>query len=203
MKLVCFDLGGVLVRITLRVPEAAARAGLEHLDVPNVGFGDLACVLDYQAGRIDTTSYLRQLAEVLHGTEGEALAVHNHIPIEPYPGTLELVRSLKVRTACLSNTNGLHWNEMLHSGRFPNVEALQLKVASHVLSLEKPDPAIFARFEELAGVGGDDILLFDDGPLNVAAARLVGWQSELIDPAGDTAAQMRKHLESRGIHAVS
>ncbi len=206
MKLVCFDLGGVLVRITLYVPEAARRAGLEHLEVPLVTFGELPCFLAFQAGKIQAEDYRHQLAKVLGCSESEALAVHNHIPIEPYSGTLNLIQNLHhrgIRTACLSNTNEIHWDEMLHSGRFPNVASLQLKVASHIIKLEKPSPDVYRRFEELSGASGDDILLFDDGTVNVAGARLAGWQAEWIDPEGDPAAQMVKHLEVRGIHAAA
>ncbi len=196
MKVVCFDLGGVLVRITLNVAEAGLRAGVPGL--PDVMFTDLACFLDYQAGRLGTEDYGVALSECLGVSVEEALAVHNHIPIEPFPGTLELIQDLNssVITACLSNTNELHWREMLGSGRFPNVQALQVPVASHELGMEKPDPEIFEAFEQLVGVGGAEIVFFDDSYVNVAAAQSRGWQAHLIDATGDPSRQMRKMLRA-------
>ncbi len=194
MKVVCFDLGGVLVRITLNVAEAGRRAGV--LGLPDISFGEMECLLDYQSGRMDTNEYVSVLAHALERTTDEAVAVHNHVLIEPYPGTLELIQSLngQLKTACLSNTNGLHWQEMLGSERFLNVRALELPVASHVLGLEKPHAEIFEAFEQLAGARGKDIVFFDDSVVNVEAATAFGWVAHWIDPSGDPAAQMRELL---------
>lgn len=190
MKVVCFDLGGVLVRITLNVADAGLRAGI--LGLPDISFGEMDCLSDYQSGRMRTDEYVSVLAHALGITAEEAIAVHNHVLIEPYPGTLELIQELNAssRTACLSNTNDLHWQEMLGSKRFPNVRELRLPVASHVLGLEKPNAEIFGAFEQLAEARGQDIVFFDDSVVNVDSANAFGWVAHWIDPKGDTAAQM-------------
>ena len=194
MKVVCFDLGGVLVRITLNVAEAGHRAGV--LALPDVSFGEMDCLLDYQSGRMGTEEYVSVLAQALGKTLEEAAAVHNHVLIEPYPGTLELIQELNrgLKTACLSNTNDLHWREMLGSDRFPNVRELQLPVASHVLGLEKPHAEIFEAFEKLSEARGQDIVFFDASVANVQAATAFGWVAHWIDPTSNTAAQMREFL---------
>lgn len=199
MRLVCFDLGGVLVRITLNVAEAARRSGVRRFSAaPELSFADLPFFLQFQAGTLDERAYLAEFAKFGGSSVEEAKSVHNHILIEPYPGTLELIRDLQaegLQTACLSNTNALHWQEMLHSGRFPNVARLDAHVASHELKLEKPDPRFYRAFEALLGAQAGQITFFDDGLANMEAARACGWRTELIDPTGDPTEQMRAFLE--------
>lgn len=198
IKLVCFDLGGVLVRITLNVAEAARRSGVRRFTAAqDVSFGDLPFFLQLQAGLVDADAYLHEMAQFGGSSLEEAKRVHNHILIEAYRGTYELVQELRsrgIRTACLSNTNALHWEEMLHSGRFPNVQSLDFHVASHEFKLEKPDPNFYRALERVSSVAPSEIAFFDDGLANVDAARSCGWCAEHIDPATDPAAQMRHYL---------
>lgn len=198
MRLVCFDLGGVLVRITLNVAEAARRSGVRRFSAaPELSFADLPFFLQFQAGILDERAYLAEFSKFGGSSVEEAKSVHNHILIEPYPGTLELIRDLRaegLQTACLSNTNALHWQEMLYSGRFPNVAGLDVHLASHERKLEKPDPRFYREMEMLTGVEAAEVVFFDDGLANVQAARACGWYAEHIDPEGDPAKQMRAYL---------
>jgi HAD superfamily hydrolase (TIGR01509 family) len=195
---VCFDLGGVLVRITLDIAEAAARAGVAIVGSPGK-FMDYPPFIDFQAGRRSEDAYLMGLGELLGCSVADALAVHNHILVEPYPGTLELLEALEadgVMCGCLSNTNAPHWREMREGDRFPNVARLSVAVASHEHEMEKPNADIFERFRELAGWPHlDEIVFFDDTRANVDAARRLGWRAWLIDPNGDPAQQMRSALQ--------
>ena len=65
--------------------------------------------------------------------------------------------------------------------------------------MAKPDPAIYAEFERLAGVRGDGILFFDDRAENVDAARRRDWRAHRIDPESDPIAQVREHLRRYGV----
>lgn len=203
MKVVCFDLGGVLVRITLDMARAAADAGIE-ITHPNPGsFLDFDPFIEFQAGRLDSDGYLAELAGWLGCALSDSLTVHNHILIDSYPGTHELVcrvGQLGMLTACLSNTNEPHWIEMRQTDRFPNVRDLALGVASHEVRLEKPQAEIYERFRELASeqlgdeVDPGEILFFDDTLPNVQAAQSLGWNAVHIDPKADPAFQMRSAL---------
>lgn len=205
IRLVCFDLGGVLIRITQLWHEAAGYAGVKirpDFD-PTKLLPDAPSFDPYQTGEIDDEAYFEALAQYL-GAESptDALAVHNHILIEPYPGVEKLLSDLAsagLATACLSNTNAPHWVEMIESGRFPPVESLWLRMASHEVRLQKPDPAIFRFFEQASGFTGDQIAFFDDTNANVLVAQELGWHAYRIDPKGDTSAQMREHLNNLGV----
>jgi putative hydrolase of the HAD superfamily len=49
------------------------------------------------------------------------------------------------------------------------------------LGCGKPDPAFFARIEERTGFAPHELLLLDDRPMNVEAARAAGWGGALWD----------------------
>jgi|SRR5690606_16013282 len=133
-------------------------------------------------------------------------ALHAAWLIEEYPGVLDLVSELDglghVRLACLSNTNDGHWEQM-HAAPdvFPTLARLHLRLASHLLRLAKPDPAIYRAATAAFECAPSEILFFDDLPENIEAARGAGWNAERIDPSGDTAAQMRQHLGAYGVLA--
>jgi FMN phosphatase YigB (HAD superfamily) len=203
IKAVCFDLGGVLVRICATWPEAMASAAVHARSIAGSELQDCRAFDLYQAGSLDELTYLESLGDYLNGlTIEEARAVHNGILVEAYPDTMRLVTDLESRgivTGCLSNTNAIHWAEMTATDRFPAIARLKAKTASHLARASKPDPAIYRAFEKEAGVGPGEILNFDDVPDYVAAAQKAGWNAHLVDPDGDPAAQMRKAMETFGL----
>jgi len=173
VKVVCFDLGGVLVRICTSWPEAMDSAGVFGMPQGGRQFQDCQAFDEYQAGEIDEDTYLARLSGHLGGiSDREARNVHNGILRDSYPGTLRLVMDLEshgIQTGCLSNTSGLHWHEMTETDRFPAIARLQTKAASHVERLSKPDPAFYRLFETRAGVRPEEVLNFDDVAENVEA----------------------------------
>lgn len=204
IRVACFDLGGVLVRITLDLVQAAERAGVGPVSAQG-SFLEFGPFIDFQAGRIDQPTYLEALGGHLRISAEDALRTHNHILVGPYSGTHDLIVELAgqgILCACLSNTNAPHWHEMRATDRFPNVRDLKLGVASHEHELEKPDPQFFRRFEVLASqefespLNPNKIVFFDDTRPNVEAANALGWRAFWIDPAGDTADQMTRILVS-------
>lgn len=199
--LVCFDLGGVLVRIRRTWQSCAEAAGvrIEAPDDPPWDLTDFPLFDAYQIGAVGTVEYLEALATYLGVSPAEAREVHRFILHEPYAGTDGLVRSLQdagLDTACLSNTNELHWVEMTETGRFPCVEALRYRVTSQGVGLLKPDPAIFRLFDRETGYSAERVVYFDDHQINVDAARAHGWTAFLVDHQGDTAGQIRSHLDA-------
>jgi FMN phosphatase YigB (HAD superfamily) len=200
---VCFDLGGVLVRIRRTWQECLAASGTssslrgeERNDLT-----DFALFDEFQLGTLDPQKYLKELANYLSVSVEDALKVHNGILHEPYEGTHWLVRKLAragIRTACLSNTNSLHW-EILDSHSFSAIRDLHLKVVSHEIKLLKPDTKVFGLFDQRATTSPNEVVYFDDNEGNVSAARLHGWNAHLIDHEADPNEQMRCMLHELGI----
>ena len=216
-RVVCFDLGGVLVRICRSLAQACERTGLPVRDRPWLESeaavnARRTVMVAYQAGCLSTNEYFNGLCGALaeRYSLDELMMLHDAWLIEEYQGALELVRQVAglagVTAACLSNTNERHWRALAAEdgrGPYPSVMALERRFASHLLGLNKPEPAIFSAFERAMSVRGPEILFFDDSSENVAAARDAGWRAELIDPNGDTVAQMRQHLASAGVFVES
>jgi putative hydrolase of the HAD superfamily len=203
-RLVVFDLGGVLVRICHTWQEVARTTGAvcaldPQGNTPLTAFPEFDL---YQAGEVSLGVYLEALVRFTGCAAGDALRMHNGILVEAYPGTEELVTELEaagIGTGCLSNTNEPHWIDLAMNGRFPAIVRLERKMASHLVGMNKPDPAIFRLYADTHGVRPEEIAYFDDNGPNVAAAREVGFAAFQVDSARDPAAQMRAHLVTLGV----
>lgn len=212
-RVVCFDLGGVLVRIARSWVEACERAGVvvhdrEELSTEAAIQARRPVMMAYQSGDLSTPEYYEGLRRALGGRYSleEVASVHDAWLLEEYAGVAELVTRLGevpgVQTACLSNTNERHW-EMLAPergpARFPAVQGLQRRFASHLMRVSKPEARIFEGFQAALAARPEDILFFDDGEPNVSAARRLGWRAETIDPTEQTLGQLESYLRRYGI----
>lgn len=226
-RVVCFDLGGVLVRICQTWAEACTRAALpvrnpEWLASAAWREARRAPGDRYQSGQLECAAYFAELAALSEGlfSASEFERLHGAWTLEHYPGALDFVCALNalpgITTACLSNTNHAHWVRLVGAdgkNEYPAVAALRHQLASHLLGCAKPDARIYAlahaKFSEvLAAEGGasgsaplrpSDVIFFDDLADNVHAARAAGWTAFHVDPRGDTVAQMRTLLASAGV----
>lgn len=216
VRLVCFDLGGVLVKICRSWSDGCRAAGL---DVRGNSAGDRAGELRRDLshrlglGEISEDEWAERLSLALGSlySAEELKRIHEAWSQKEYPGALALVDALNasaVDTGCLSNTNHSHWVRLTHhdgtaplSGEpeYPAVRRLRHRHASHLLRLAKPDAAVYRAFERATERAPDEILFFDDLPENVAAARALGWNAERVNPHADTIAQIRRALTT---HAV-
>ncbi|MFW5696996.1 MAG: HAD family hydrolase [Fimbriimonadaceae bacterium] len=206
IRAVCFDLGGVLARICHTWRDALQTAGLtqaaERFD-PKCKLVDYELFEPYQAGEVDLNRYARELGEFLGVSPQEAVHVHNRIIIEPYPGTESVITSLQranVATACMSNTNTLHWDVFMQGVRFPGIASLEVQVASHLVGVNKPEEGIYREVKRLVGSEGSAILYMDDSPEHVEGAKRLGWQAYRIDPHVETTAdQINEILSEQGV----
>ncbi|MAY74218.1 MAG: hypothetical protein CMJ31_05710 [Phycisphaerae bacterium] len=206
VRVVCFDWGGVILRICRSFEEGVAAAGLELRD--GYDAADLYDVRrklshDYQIGAIEDADFFTRVSDSLRGlySADEIAAIHDAWLVGEYKGVGDIMDELNaspsVKTAMLSNTNARHWSRREHD--FPTCGKAELPHASHLLGLAKPDPAIYAAFTKAVAVDSDQILFFDDLAENIEAARTAGWQAVHIDHTTETADQIRLGLKNRGI----
>lgn len=202
---ICFDLGGVLVRVAYTWSEAVEAAGIAA--TPSLalesGLSDCPGFDAYQRGEIDEAAYYEALRAYLAlETHDQARMVHRWILIEPFPDTLELVQELHERgyaTACLSNTNAPHWDVLGDPELYPAIASLKTPVLSHEIGLEKPELNTYRAFENIVSAPARRIVFFDDNEANVEAAVNVGWHARRIDPKANPAKQLRQHLSADGL----
>ena len=209
IDLVVFDLGGVLVQIVHSWGEAHARAGFPpHPIAEDPAFlARRAPLLDaLSVGHLSPADYYTGVAEVSGGiyTPDDVRRIHLAWHWAEYPGVNAVVAAIEasgVLTAALSNTSAPHWADLRGpASRYPTVARLRHAVASHLVGVLKPDPAIYRAIETASRVDASRLLFFDDLAENVEAARALGWRAERIDPMGDTAEQLLAALRQH--HAL-
>jgi len=203
--LVCFDLGGVVLRICRSWMEGCQAAGLGwrgSMDPLRAGFSGLDALNEaHQTGRVDGAEYARRFSELIGGlySPEEVTRVLRAWVLGEYEGMAEVVDGIHeagLETAVLSNTSEGHWETFPKYGAFCR---LRNRLGSHELGVRKPDARAYRAVEDLSGYRRGAILFFDDLAENVEGARAVGWDAQQVDPQEDTAAQVVCALRSRGI----
>jgi putative hydrolase of the HAD superfamily len=190
IQLVIFDLGRVLIRICDGWDQACRRAGveiqLEQLDPSALQVvGSLS--RKHEVGQIDLEGFAREASPALGITPDQFRAIATAYLHQAFPGTVELLadlRSSRVATACLSNTNESHWrmmNDPSDAAHIP-LDRLNHRFASHLVQARKPDAAIYEHVERETRIAPGSILFFDDVPENVEAAIQRGWNAWHVDP---------------------
>lgn len=208
VRLVCLDIGGVVIRICRSWAQGCAAAGIA-VRAPalwqEASEARRSLVVEYQTGRIDGATFAERMSALAGGlySPAEIQGIHNSWLLDEYEGVADLIEGLhraRIDTAALSNTNHAHWARM---GDFRAVARIRHHLPSHRLGLQKPDPALYVRLEQLLGYCGREILFFDDTPENVDTAIEIGWRAQLIDPLAETAPQIRAALERHAVDLSS
>src|SRR5688572_4091602 len=146
-RVICFDIGGVLVRICRSWSEACESAGVlmqtEAWLASEEAVAARSVVMQaYQNGALSTDEYYQRMQGALGDryTLDEIARIHDAWLLDEYVGVVELVTQLgelpTVTTACLSNTNQRHWDALAPNQgltRFPAVMALRQRFASHLM----------------------------------------------------------------------
>jgi len=206
VRIVCFDWGGVILRICRSWEEGCSMAGL-----PVRGkSGQKKCIearrrlsQRYQTGQMSDAAYFKAVAEASDAQyqPDEIEKIHHAWLIEDFKGADDLIAEInaipKVCTALLSNTNGLHWAR--RETDFRTASTIEHQWASHLFGMAKPDEKIYSAFERRVSASAAQILFFDDLEENIRGARAAGWNAEQIDPEKDPVKQMRKHLKKYGV----
>ncbi len=209
IKLICFDLGGVLVQIIHDWAEAYRAGGWpvpEETDDTNWPHRDPRfhqLIDDYESGNIDCDSFFRAVVQQfqLESTE-QAEAAIDAVLIGAYPGIadlLEVIHESGLATACLSNTCARHWEVMLNHDDYAALQQLQHHLASHLIGARKPTPGVYKHVESRTSFRPNEILFFDDKAENIEAARARGWHAHRIDPHANPVGQMRDYLNKLGL----
>ena len=205
VKLVCVDLGGVVVRIRHSLAETLHAAGVPGYLLEAISTDEMqafrASTSLYQRGVHDWDAWLNAAHNALARRldRDTLLRAHDAILMGEYPGvarSLGAIRNAGAATACLSNTNARHWDALIE---LPALGEIEHRHASHLLGLEKPSAEIYRAFEHATGRAGADILFLDDLEANCIAARACGWNCVRIDHQRDTAAQIIAAARAHGV----
>lgn len=211
IQLVCFDLGGIIVRHHRSWATACVAAGIDvraGSDSPDLVQRRRALTRLHGTGQLACDEFFVEMSRAMNGlyTPAEVSTIHHAWLIDEYADVgpiIDDIHAAGVPTSILSNTNPSHWARQFPSAtgpaEFPTAQKVKLPHASHVLGFIKPDAEIYRAFEDEVGYRGSSILFFDDLVENVEAARALGWRAELIDYKAQTSPQLRRALIAHGV----
>ncbi|MHB9131691.1 MAG: HAD-IA family hydrolase [Armatimonadota bacterium] len=207
IRIVVFDLGRVMIRLSAGWEGACQAAGISYRPfdfTPEERAAFVHLEREYECGRLTTDHFAEQVHQHLHGlyTPDEFKAIYLAIIQEEFPGIHDIVLALKgagYTTACLSNTSQLHWPLLTDPVIYPGIAALDIQHASFLFGLAKPDPVIYRRFEEVTGFSSKEIIFFDDREDNIEGAQSCGWHAMQITPDRLSVEQITAALKSYGV----
>ena len=200
-ELVIFDLGNVLVRITLTVDEAFARTEFSLPSIysdPDFQLRLRELHLERETGRMHDGAYYEIISSLTGMTPQQVVRVSEAWLIAAYDGAADFLHSVcgnGYQTACLSNTNAQHIafvNDPRHVGHLP-LHKFDYRFFSYAVGAMKPEPAIYEHVEQATGIAPERMLFFDDRQENIDVAQSRGWGAVLVDPRNPIA-QMRAVL---------
>ncbi len=180
-EVVLFDLGGVLIELG-GVGELSALIGAaDHEETWRRWLG-CPVVRRYERGQCSTEEFCESMIGEwsLSLTPEEFLARFRRWPRGLFPGALELLAELdgRVRRACFSNTNELHWRDQFRDFGF--AERLEHHFVSHEMGLVKPDLEAFEHVVRELACAPDRILFLDDNQINIEGARAAGLEARRV-----------------------
>jgi len=200
-RAVVFDFGGVLIEWNPRhlfrkifgPDEAAMERFLTHV-----------CSATWNLMQDAGRTFDEGVAELTarFPDQAEFIAAYHHRWDEMVPhdfaDSVEVLEDLKAAGVPLYGITNFSVEKLaLARRRFPFFRHFDGIVVSGEVRLVKPDPAIFLHFLERHGLAAAECVFIDDSPVNVAAARRLGFHG--VDFTG--AADLRNRLNAWGLLA--
>ena len=173
IRALVFDMGGVLVELgepaTVFGLDTGAERFLEHWLMSDT-------VRDFERDAIDIDTFARSIVTEAALPYDAAEFVRRFMawPRSAFPGATRMLDSIpgEITRVLLSNTNRYHWHEAgLADALSPHLDRIFLSFETGHL---KPDESAFTHVCESIGCAPDQVVFFDDNPLNVRAARAIG-----------------------------
>ena len=201
IKVVLFDVGGVLVRL------GGVRPMLEWLGY-RMATEELwrtwlhsPSVRAFETGRIGADEFADALIGELNISVDRDAFLDSFAgwPTEVFPGALELIDKIPTHyvRAVLSNSNAVHWPRVLDDLGLDG--AFHHYFVSHLTGRIKPDVEAFEHVLETLACAASEILFLDDNLLNVEAARRLGLHGFVVQGPEEA----RQALQQSGVIPAS
>ena len=191
-KILMFDLGGVIN------PWVGIEALMSCSGLTREGVADRFATSEFggafERGQASEAEFIAEFEAMWDLPDTDKIALWNSWVLPPYPGTLKALADLKTgfTTACLSNTNALHWAHL--KTMYDLNEAFHHPFASHLLHEAKPDASCYLKALELMNCAAEDVWFFDDTEANIQAAQALGITAFHVDRAVGVLPMLR-HLD--------
>ncbi len=175
IKVVLFDLGGVLVKLSpLSKIFGSAIAGREH-DFWGIWLHS-ETVRRFETGCSTLEEFIADIQKELDlpYSETELMQRHRNFVEGMYAGAYDLLEQLRNNyvLASLSNNNPVHWPIMMDD--YDLADRFDHHFPSHQTGLIKPDSVAYENVINTLGVAANEIFFIDDNIINVDAAKVLG-----------------------------
>lgn len=182
---IIFDLGDVILNIDVPIASKSfgELSGKEQAEIIQI-FKENDLFRQFETGLLDEPKFRNYVREILNlpDLSDEAIdTAWNSLLLDLPPERVELLKKLakKYRLFLLSNTSSIHItqvNKILKAST--GVEKLgdlfETVFLSYEMGLMKPDPRIYSRVLEEAGLLAEETLFLDDNADNIKGASEVG-----------------------------
>jgi len=176
VKIILFDLGGVLVELTgvpIMLKWTNNRYNAETLWK---AWLTSPAVRSFEKGCSSAEQFADELIREmdLPVEKTEFIDRFREWPKGLFPGVSGLMKKLKRRytLACLSNSNVVHWPILMKEMGLEKM--FQYCFASHLMRKLKPDRDSFEYVLQQLGCKASSVLFLDDNDINVKSAREIG-----------------------------
>lgn len=195
--LLLFDLGGVCVDWN-GITELAALSGLPMTEAAARFAGDPICT-GYEKGEVDDETFTNHMITLFNLPYSPAqFRLQWRLWVgEAFEGVVDTIKTLRrsgFTTACLSNTNAMHWEHL--SGYLPLSDMFDHCFASHLIGAIKPNKVAFDIVMDRTAFAAQDIIFFDDSQINVDAAGSFGLRAYKVDSARGVMPTLQAMLKS-------
>ena len=176
VKVILFDLGGVLVDLTgvpIMLKWTKHRYDEETLWE---AWLNSPAVRSFEKGYSSAEQFADALIREMDLPVGktEFIRRFREWPKGLFPGVSSLMKSLKNKyiLACLSNSNVLHWSILMQDMGLEKM--FQYHFASHLIHKLKPDRESFEYVLRQIDCKASSVLFLDDNEMNVKSAKEIG-----------------------------
>ena len=192
IRAVVFDYGGVLARSP--VPDdfrpVADEIGLTW-EMYREGFARYR--LAYDSDLLTCADMYRKIAAnnglAMTDDQCERLCrADDESWLHPIPETLAWMKELKsagYRIGILTNMATKFYDRCVRHVFAEHIALADALVVSGKAGVSKPDARIYRIMEDRIGVSSEQILFFDDNPLNVQGAKSCGWNAAIFKSVED------------------
>lgn len=192
IKAIIFDLGGVLIDFSGMLDIRSMMAKDPGQNAIRPRWITCPTISAFERGEISSDTFASEFVTSweLQIEPDNFINVFQSWIRGTLPGTEQLLTSLRPHftLACLSNTNPLHWTQMMHD--FGLHAKLDQHFASHTLGRMKPDPSVFADVCAEMGFAPNEVIFFDDGVENIEGAKQAGLNAYQVQSPSEITAQL-------------
>jgi len=193
IKAIIFDLGGVLIDFSGMTDIRSMMRKDPGLDAIRPRWITCPTISAFERGEISSDTFASEFTQTwdLQIEPDDFISIFKSWIKGTLPGTEQLLVSLRPHytLACLSNTNPLHWSQMMHDiGLYSQLDQ---HFASHTLGRMKPDPNVFADVCAEMGFAPSEVVFFDDGVENIEGAKQAGLSAYQVQSPGDITMKLK------------